>query len=116
MTDSTRTNVTTHILDTSLGKPAAGVTVWLEKITGHDSIFINKSVTDTDGRVGKLTPEGIESGHYRLYADIGAYFASSHRETLYPLAIIDVMLCAEQSHYHLPLLITPYSWSTYRGS
>ncbi len=116
MTDSARTHVTTHILDTSLGKPAVGVTVWLEKVTGHDSLVINKSITDADGRVGKLTPQGVASGHYRLYADIGAYFASSHRETLYPLAIIDVMLCAEQSHYHLPLLITPYSWSTYRGS
>lgn len=116
MTDSPCTQLTTHILDTSLGKPAVGVTVWLEKITGHASVLINKSLTDADGRVGKLTPDGIESGHYRLYADIGAYFASSHRETLYSLAIIDVMICAEQSHYHLPLLITPHSWSTYRGS
>lgn len=116
MTDSARTRVTTHILDTSLGKPAAGVAVWLEKITGNDSVVINNSITDADGRVGQLTPEGIESGHYRLYADIGAYFASSHRETLYSVAIIDVNICAQSSHYHLPLLITPYSWSTYRGS
>ncbi len=110
------TKITTHILDTSLGKPAAQVRVWLEKIEGQQSLKINEATTDNDGRATSLTPEGVEPGNYRLYADIGQYFAATGRETLYNLAIIDVIIYADQAHYHLPILLSPYSYSTYRGS
>ncbi len=116
MTSVSKTKVTTHILDTSLGQPAADVRVWLEKIDGQKITLIAETQTDADGRAAKLTPEPVPSGHYRLCADIGAYFAATNRETLYHSAIIDVVISGEQDHYHLPLLISPYSYSTYRGS
>ncbi|MBU9844308.1 hydroxyisourate hydrolase [Rahnella ecdela] len=110
------TRITTHILDTSLGQPAAGVRVWLESLEGQKITLISEGQTDADGRAAKLTPEPVASGHYRLCADIGAYFIATGRDTLYHSAIIDVMIDGEQDHYHLPLLISPYSYSTYRGS
>ncbi len=110
------TRITTHILDTSLGKPATQVRVWLEKIDGPHSLKMSETATDNDGRATDLTPNGVEAGNYRLYADIGQYFAATGRETLYNLAIIDVIIYADQAHYHLPILLSPYSYSTYRGS
>lgn len=108
--------ITTHILDTSLGKPAVGVAVWLEKVEADVTRKISQVDTDEDGRANNLTPDRLDAGHYRLYADIGAYFSESGRETLYYTAIIDFLISADQPHYHLPLLISPYSYSTYRGS
>ncbi|UJD88191.1 hydroxyisourate hydrolase [Rahnella aquatilis] len=116
MTSVSKTKVTTHILDTSSGQPAANVRVWLERVEGHNITLVSETQTDADGRAVKLTPEPVASGHYRLCADIGAYFAATGRETLYHSAIIDVVIAGEQDHYHLPLLISPYSCSTYRGS
>lgn len=110
------TKITTHILDTSLGQPAANVRVWLEKVDGQNITLMGETQTDADGRAAKLTPEPVASGRYRLCADIGAYFAATGRETLYHSAIIDVMISGEQTHYHLPLLISPYAYSSYRGS
>lgn len=110
------TRITTHILDTSSGLPAANVRVWLESIEEKNITLISETQTDADGRAAKLTPAPVASGHYRLCADIGAYFAATGRETLYHSAIIDVMIDGCQDHYHLPLLISPYSYSTYRGS
>ena len=110
------TRITTHILDTSLGQPAANVRVWLEHLEGRSITLVSETQTDADGRAAKLTPEPVASGHYRLCADIGAYFTATGRETLYHSAIIDVVIDGEQDHYHLPLLISPYSYSTYRGS
>lgn len=110
------TKITTHILDTSLGKPAAQVCVWLESVDGQNVTKISEGYTDDDGRATGLTPQGVPPGNYRLYADVGRYFAASGRDTLYNLAIIDVMIDASQAHYHLPILLSPYSYSTYRGS
>ena len=110
------TRITTHILDTSLGQPAANVRIWLERVEGQNITLLSETQTDADGRAAKLTPEPVASGHYRLCADIGAYFTATGRETLYHSAIIDVVIDGEQDHYHLPLLISPYSYSTYRGS
>ena len=110
------TRITTHILDTSLGQPAANVRIWLERVEGQNITLLIETQTDADGRAAKLTPEPVASGHYRLCADIGAYFTATGRETLYHSAIIDVVIDGEQDHYHLPLLVSPYSYSTYRGS
>ncbi|MDU6411595.1 MAG: hydroxyisourate hydrolase [Yersiniaceae bacterium] len=108
--------ITTHILDTALGQPAAGVAVWLSQVTGGQEQVIARSETNSDGRVTGLTPEPLPGGHYRLCADIGGYFARSGRASLYLTAILDVQIDAAQAHYHLPLLIAPYAYSTYRGS
>ncbi|VEA63100.1 5-hydroxyisourate hydrolase precursor [Serratia plymuthica] len=109
-------NISTHILDTSLGKPAADVRVWLEREHDGQWRMQAESHTDADGRARNLTPDGLIAGHYRLYADLGGYFAAGRRETLYATAIIDFVVGDTTQHYHLPLLISPYSYSTYRGS
>ena len=107
--------ITTHILDTALGKPAAGVTIVLEQNDGQGWQPLASGVTNGDGRIRDLTSQPLAAGHYRLTAAIGDYFAADGRETLYVNAQIDVRIAAS-GHYHLPFLITPWSWSTYRGS
>lgn len=107
--------VTTHILDTALGKPAAGVTIALEHQDTAGWQPLASGVTNADGRISDLTPQPLAPGHYRLTADIGSYFAADGRQTLYVNAQIDFVITAS-GHYHLPFLITPWSWSTYRGS
>lgn len=108
--------ITTHILDTALGKPAAGVTMILEQADAEGWQPVATGVTNADGRVSDLTPQALPAGHYRLTAKIGDYFAADGRETLYVSAQIDFVLPTTGSHYHLPFLISPWSWSTYRGS
>ncbi|EXU77163.1 MULTISPECIES: hydroxyisourate hydrolase [Erwinia] len=108
--------ITTHILDTALGKPASGVHLVLEQKGSQGWSAVASGCTDGDGRVKNLTPEPLTAGQYRLIADIGDYFAASGRDALYVSAQIDFRLPETASHYHLPFLISPWSWSTYRGS
>lgn len=108
--------ITTHVLDTALGKPATGVALSLEQNSSQGWLPVAAAVTDSDGRINELTPEPLVPGHYRLIAEIGDYFAASGRDALYVSAQIDFMIPATGSHYHLPFLISPWSWSTYRGS
>ncbi|HBV39418.1 MAG TPA: hydroxyisourate hydrolase [Erwinia sp.] len=108
--------ITTHILDTALGKPARGVAVSLEQNSSQGWLPVAQGETDAEGRLKDLTPEPLAPGHYRLIAEIGDYFAADGRDALYVSAQIDFMLSETGSHYHLPFLISPWSWSTYRGS
>lgn len=108
--------ITTHILDTALGVPAQGVTVRLEQYQAQRWRGLTERQTDQDGRIRDLTPTPLAGGHYRLTADIGAWFAAHQRDTLYVIAQIEFTLPNDGGHYHLPFLISPWSWSTYRGS
>nr|WP_256464656.1 hydroxyisourate hydrolase [Erwinia amylovora] len=108
--------ISTHILDTALGKPAAGVVIVLEQQSADGWRPLAQGVTNADGRFGDLTPQPLAAGSYRLTAAIGDYFAAAGREALYISAQIDFAIAAPGSHYHLPFLISPWSWSTYRGS
>ncbi|WP_288477644.1 hydroxyisourate hydrolase [uncultured Pantoea sp.] len=108
--------ITTHILDTALGKPACGVAISLEQNSPEGWFPIAEGVTDNDGRLKDLTPEPLSPGHYRLTAEIGDYFAVAGRDALYVSAQIDFVIAEAGSHFHLPFLISPWSWSTYRGS
>ncbi|MCX3311778.1 hydroxyisourate hydrolase [Pantoea vagans] len=108
--------VTTHILDTALGKPASGVAISLEQNSPEGWFPISQGETDNDGRLKDLTPEPLTPGHYRLTAEIGDYFAAAGRDALYVSAQIDFVIAEAGSHFHLPFLISPWSWSTYRGS
>ncbi|SFN66142.1 5-hydroxyisourate hydrolase [Candidatus Pantoea varia] len=108
--------VTTHILDTALGKPASGVAISLEQNSPEGWFPISQGETDCDGRLKDLTPEPLTPGHYRLTAEIGDYFAVAGRDALYVSAQIDFVIAEAGSHFHLPFLISPWSWSTYRGS
>ncbi|MCT4701004.1 hydroxyisourate hydrolase [Enterobacteriaceae bacterium H20N1] len=108
--------LSTHVLDTALGKPAAGVAIRLEYQFADGWEIIGEGETDADGRLKNFVPVSLKAGRYRLTAEIGLYFAATQRETLYPTAQIDFAIPASGDHYHLPFLISPWSWSTYRGS
>jgi 5-hydroxyisourate hydrolase len=113
--------ITTHILDTSIGRPATGVTVSLERksSTGETEGWesIGEGVTDSDGRVADLmSSEKLVEGTYRIHFAIGAYFKEEGREAFYPEASIVFEVKNAQEHYHVPLLLNPYGFSTYRGS
>jgi len=110
-------HVTTHILDTSLGKPAAGVNVVLEGQKPGGWQLISRGVTDNNGRISNLIPEErkLEPGVYRLIFDTKSYFISLNIKTFYPSVFIDFEI-TDNSHYHVPLLLNPFGYSTYRGS
>ncbi|MFJ3459672.1 hydroxyisourate hydrolase [Scandinavium goeteborgense] len=109
-------HISTHILDTSLGKPAARVMIRLEQQTDSGWTLVKEAETNADGRIGSMAEGDLAPGCYRLTAEIGQWFAQTGRETLYPSAQIDVILPRSGDHYHLPFLIAPWGWSTYRGS
>jgi 5-hydroxyisourate hydrolase len=110
--------ITTHVLDTALGKPAVGVSVVLQRVEhGGQSMQLGAGVTDSDGRVKNiLVGKRLESGEYRLRFATGAYFARDGRETFYPVVVVEFSIAGEDAHYHVPLLLSPYGYATYRGS
>lgn len=105
--------VTAHVLDSVSGRPAADVAVTLADGTGAP---IARARTDADGRVPDLGPETLESGHYRITFSTGGYFAAREQATFYPSVTIDFTVEASERHYHVPLLLSPFAFSTYRGS
>jgi 5-hydroxyisourate hydrolase len=100
--------ITTHVLDTAKGKPAAGMRTVLTK----DDALLFDGVTDADGRARVLEPERVESGTYRITFDTGAYNAAG----FFPEATIVFRIEDVKQHYHVPLLLSPFGYSTYRGS
>ncbi len=106
--------ITTHVLDTVLGKPASGVPVLLERREGAQWIAIANSVTDNDGRCQDLKQDA-PVGVYRLTFDTGSYLARNGRTSIYPEIYI-LFNCSGEAHYHLPLLLSDNSYTTYRGS
>ena len=111
--------VTTHVLDLSTGRPAAGVEVHLDRLadTGEWS-RLGEGETDIDGRLRTLlagnTP--LATGTYRLVFGTGAYFSRLNVPTLYPHVTVVFNASQSETHYHVPLLLSPYGYSTYRGS
>jgi 5-hydroxyisourate hydrolase len=108
--------VTTHVLDTSLGRPAAGVPVRLEHLTGGVPSPVAEGFTDADGRVRDLGPDDLRTGTYRVVFGTGAYFARTGRRTFYPEAAVIFLVEDAGGHYHVPLVLSPFAYSTYRGS
>jgi len=111
-------SISTHVLDIARGQPATGVPVTLEKkdIDGGYST-VNGGHTDPDGRVKELVPEGkLTKGTYRITFNTGAYFAALSVEGFYPEASIVFEVRDADAHYHVPLLLSPFGYSTYRGS
>ncbi len=107
-------SISTHVLDQMRGRPAQGVRATL---TAEDGAVLREATTDADGRIKDLVPEGkLAAGTYRLRFDTGAYFASLGVETFYPEATIVFTVRDANSHYHVPLLLSPFGYSTYRGS
>lgn len=108
--------ITTHVLDTSLGRPAKGVHVTLERLEGDSARELASGITDNDGRITDLLDSSIETGVYRITFDVGAYFEAREQDAFYPSASIVFNVEVSNEHYHVPLLLNPYGYSTYRGS
>ena len=103
-------SLSTHVLDTATGDPAAGMHVSLERVEEGGAVLVGTQVTDDDGRVSALG-ESLESGIYRLRFATGDY-----GNAFYPEVVVQVRLDGAKDHYHVPLLLSPFGYSTYRGS
>jgi 5-hydroxyisourate hydrolase len=111
--------ITTHVLDTAKGRPAAGVGVALEQAAGANRWQpLGSGRTDADGRLRTLWPESTQlvPGVYRLVFDTASYFAAAGVTAFYPQVVIVFATVAGETHYHVPLLLNPYGYTTYRGS
>ena len=109
--------ITTHVLDTARGRPADGVPVLLERSDDHAWWELGRGSTDADGRLRDLVPAGapLRAGRYRLTFDTGAYFRDRGEPPFYPEVAIEFLVAADEPH-HIPLLLSPFGYSTYRGS
>ena len=109
--------LTTHVLDTTKGKPAVGLHLVLCHYKNRKWVDVAKGTTDADGRVTDLLKKNavMELGTYKLHFESQAYFARQSVQTFYPFVEI-IFLVTTEDHYHVPLLLSPYSYSTYRGS
>lgn len=110
------TRITSHVLDVTAGRPAAGITVRLERLEGSRAEPIASAATDADGRVRDWLPGGAGAGRYRLVFETGAWFRAAGQESIYSEVVIHVDVAEGAAHYHLPLLLAPFGYSTYRGS
>jgi 5-hydroxyisourate hydrolase len=110
--------ITTHVLDTAAGRPAGGVRVALfAGVRGGRQKALARGTTDADGRVKDLLPEGrLAKGVYRLVFDTGAYFRARRAAGFYPEVSVVFEITNPRQHHHVPLLLSPFGYSTYRGS
>jgi 5-hydroxyisourate hydrolase len=113
--------ITTHVLDTALGKPAQGITVRLELAAGpgsDDWTEIARGVTNQDGRISQFDPPlpMLDPGTYRVRFDTGSYFLAIGVRGFYPEVHVIVRIEDPSQHFHIPLLLSPFGYSTYRGS
>jgi 5-hydroxyisourate hydrolase len=114
--------LTTHVLDTASGRPAAGLAIWLYRVSGNSHRKIKEAVTNADGRCDEPLLEGktFQAGQYELVFFAGDYLRATVGEALPdPLFLDQIPIrfgMAEAKHYHVPLLLSPYGYSTYRGS
>ena len=109
--------ITTHVLDLASGRPAEGVGILLEREEGDVWLAVGRGATDTDGRLKSLLPPGrLMRGAYRLTFDIGSYFTAKGATSFYASVPIQFVVEREDQHYHVPLLVSPFGYSTYRGS
>ena len=110
--------LSTHVLDTAIGRPAAGIDVRLEVEEGPLWRQLAHATTNADGRVGHLLPPGtaLAAATYRLTFDVASYHAAHGAPGFYPYVSIVFAVRDPQQHHHVPLLLSPFGYSTYRGS
>jgi 5-hydroxyisourate hydrolase len=111
-------SITTHVLDTARGRPAAGIRVILELQDGGSWRALGRGVTDGDGRLRTLLPSGtpLESGVHRLVFETADYFRDLRQSVFYPRVVVEFVVAQGESHYHVPLLLSPFGYTTYRGT
>ncbi|GAA2044104.1 hydroxyisourate hydrolase [Agromyces tropicus] len=121
--DRPPTRITTHVLDATSGRPAAGVAVELfgrssppADADGDGWRRLDAATTDADGRVSRLGPEELPAGDYRLRFDTAAYFIGLGVASFYPEVVLTFHVADDGRHVHAPLLLSPFAYSTYRGS
>jgi len=111
--------ITTHVLDTALGKPAAGIPVLLSQADPEQPeqwLAVDQGITNEDGRVASFGPDKLGAGTYRIRFEIAPYLNSSGQPVFYPYAEVVFSIDNSGEHYHIPLLLSPFGYSTYRGS
>jgi len=111
--------ITTHVLDTARGRPAAGIPVRLEqRLRGGEWQAVGRGDTDQDGRLRSLHPAGVPltGGVYRLTFQTHGYFESLGVDSFYPEVVVVFETSPGETHYHVPLLIGPFGFTTYRGT
>ena len=113
--------ITSHVLDTSLGLPAEGIMIELISIKGNKRLLMNSAVTNSDGRLDSpiMEKNKFNKGTYELLFYVKEYFENKHKKSnkKWFLDIIPIrFIISDDSHYHIPLLLSPFGYSTYRGS
>lgn len=108
--------ITTHVLDTGQGRPAAGLLVRLELVVGADGAVLAAGTTDDDGRVASLGPDRVCRGTYRLVFNTAGYFARTGQPCFFPEVSLSFVVGDPEQHLHVPVLLSPFAYSTYRGS
>lgn len=110
--------ITTHILDTARGCPAEGVKVSLSRVEDSSFPQVANGVTNDDGRVADLlaADDVLEAGTYRMRFEVSGYFRNRGHKHFYPWVDVVFNVDGDGQHYHIPLLLSPYGYSTYRGS
>ena len=113
-----RTPISTHVLNTASGKPAAGVAIVLQYQAGKNWEELGRGLTDLQGRAADLyqTKKPLQAGTYRLVYETGVYFKGQGTKTFFPQVEIIFEVEKIDEHYHVPLLLSPFGYSTYRGS
>jgi len=117
------TQITSHILDTSLGRPAQGVLISLMRQEADDWIELGSATTNADGRVSDLlsnnetlSADALPGGIYKLMFHLNEYYEKCNTDSFYPYAEVAFKITGDGQHYHVPLLLNPFGYSTYRGS
>jgi 5-hydroxyisourate hydrolase len=114
----TKSKISAHVLDTALGRPAANLSVRLEVLdAGGEFRSVGGGLTDADGRVAELLPRLLlEARVYRVVFETEAYLLATRQAVFYPRVEIVFRAQEGEEHYHIPLLLSPYGYATYRGS
>jgi len=116
MPNTNRPTISTHVLDTTRGEPAAGVAVTLWRLDGKEQVSQGTRETDADGRIAALGEGTLAAGMYRLSFEVGAYYKKKGTAAFFQRATLDFEISDPTRRYHVPLLMSPFACSSYRGS
>jgi 5-hydroxyisourate hydrolase len=109
--------ITSHVLDTSIGAPVAGLEVSLSLLEGGSFREVGRGLTDADGRIKQLLGSSVlVRGTYRLSFEVGAHYQTAARASFYERIEVQFQVTSLEQHYHVPLLLSPFGYSTYRGT